>query len=107
MTIERFWASIEKQAIPLKEALFDEKVMEIISTIAYSSDDLTLADIDFNSFSLKHADRAMEHFYFFVPVEAQYEDDDNKGNLLLEINRIAHLKKQISKVEPYRKRKFF
>lgn len=67
---------------------------------------MRLEEIDFSSFSLEEAIDAYGEIDGFMVEED--EDEENRGNLLLEVNRCAHIAIKVKAINAHKKpKKFF
>lgn len=97
---------VNKLAVPEEEIEERELAMRLIEWVCYSSK-TQFGEIDFNSFPLEAAKRAFHELVAYCADDSGGDEEENKGNLLLEINRIAHLKQSVNKLRSPKKRRFF
>lgn len=106
MNLDAFHKAVESHAIPESKAVDTEKAMEIIGIVEYS-DKTKVSDIDFTQFTEKQCERAMDEIMNYYPDEFGDDGGENAGNLLNEVNRLAHLRQKIGKLKSRNKKRSF
>jgi hypothetical protein len=107
MNINAFFDAVTARSVPCNEIEDTEKAMQVIEIVEYS-DAKTCGDVDFSQFTLDQCKKALDEALSYYPDEFGDDDDGgNCGNLLTEINRIAHFKQALNKMKSPKKRRFF
>jgi len=87
-----------------------QKTMDLLFLVIYSPV-TKIGEVDFDAFTLEEGQCAYEELHHYHPddVSDELEDEaENKGNLLVEINRICHMANIASSLQSLgRKRRFF
>lgn len=105
MNLGTFWREIEGFCVPEKDVKDIEMAMQLIEWICYSPK-TNFSDIDFSSFSVEQAKAAFEELFNYYADDSGGDEDENCGNLLVEINRIAHMRQSVQSLKAPRKRRF-
>jgi hypothetical protein len=107
MNLQKFHAAIEKAELPVLEADLSEGAMVLISHV-FSNAHQRFSDVDFTKFTYEQAKKAMEAALFVETADGEDVADINEGNLVYQVNRIAHFKKIVRgiKATQNRRRKF-
>ncbi|MFF0828759.1 hypothetical protein ACFYU8_17855 [Brevibacillus sp. NPDC003359] len=108
MNLKRLHDFLEDKEVPDNEVQGTNtqlKLVEIVTEFA-QSERMTFEDVDFKSFNLNDAQTVLDHLVYYVADEGSNEpDEDNRTNLWLELNRIAHVYQLVEKVEPIKNKK--
>lgn len=97
---------VNERAVPSNELEECELAMTVLEIVCYSP--IThFGEIDFDSFTFESAKRAFDELLEYYPDDFGDDENENKGNLLLELNRIAHLRNLVGTLKSSHKRRFF
>ncbi|MEF3304182.1 hypothetical protein [Paenibacillus sp. GYB003] len=87
-----FRNEVTKRAILDDAAASMQRVMDLLYLVIYSPLD-RIGDVDFNLFSMNDGERAYQAIHEYHPDDVSDDEDEdevNKHNLLVEINRVGH-----------------
>ncbi|MBP1931758.1 hypothetical protein [Ammoniphilus resinae] len=106
LNLHTFMEKVDQSCVSGHDVEECEMTMQLIELVCYSPK-THFGEVNFNSFPLEAAKRAFEELVAYCPDDCGGEENENSGNLLLEVNRIAHFKQSVLKLRPPRKRRFF
>jgi len=108
VNFESFQQNVSEYSIGEQSVI--QKTMDLLLLVIYSPV-TKIGEVDFNAFTITEGERAFEELHHYHPDDVcdELEDEDeNKDNLLVEINRVCHMGNIASSMKTHgRKRRFF
>lgn len=103
MNVRKLMADLVLVEVNTNDARREEGAMQILEWVAYSAAE-TIGQIDFKPVNSAMFNEALEELINCPTGEEWAEDEDSpdpyyRGNLLIELNRSAHMKKIISETK--------
>lgn len=92
INLSRFNESISNFALETKEADKIQRAMDVLYFVIYSGM-ASIGSADFKVFDLDDGEYAYKELFNYHPddiVDSEEEEEDNRKNLLVEINRVSH-----------------
>lgn len=100
ISLDRFDQVVAQTALSSGDAELNEGSMKVIE---YMLNCGRLSEIDFDSFTLRQAENALDHVGWFACLETEEEAETNRDNMLTQINRIAHIRQVLDGLRPPKK----
>ena len=103
MNVRKLMEELTLVEVNTNDAHREEGTMQILEWVAYSATE-TIGQIDFKQLNSTMFNEALEQIINCPTGEESDEDEDSsdpyyRGNLLIELNRSAHMKKVISETK--------